>query len=91
MAKTTARALIPKNLGEGNAAAGNGNVLLGLLLQIYADLQEVKAKFDGHKHRVDNSGAGAATDITGLPVTGTTTGTPTGGTLSTVTIGLKTS
>jgi hypothetical protein len=50
-------------------------------------VNELIAQFEAHKHQVDNSGAGGASDITGLAVTGTTTGTPAGGALISLTTG----
>lgn len=83
-------AKVKKSLGFGGALVtgerGDGNSLLDILRGIADDLSEVKAKFDAHKHRVDGSALGNATDLTGLPATGTTTGTPTGGTLSTISV-----
>lgn len=38
------------------------------------------ASFNSHKHNIDGSAISGASDITGTPVTGTSTGTPAGGT-----------
>ena len=55
-------------------------VIYDLLVGIRADLADIKAKFDAHKHSFDGSQTTSA--ITGLPVTGTTSGTAAGGTTS---------
>jgi len=86
---TTVAFEIPWNLGEGGSNLSNdgGNGLLRALRSIVADLDEVKSKFDAHKHQVDGSALSATSDITGGPVTGTTTGSPDGGTVTDVTVG----
>ena len=81
---------IPWNLGDGgsNLADSEWKGLLRALRSLVEDVGAMKAAFDDHKHRVDGTAIGAATDITGIPVTGTATGTPTGGTpVPAVTIG----
>jgi hypothetical protein len=73
---------IPWNIGEGGSNLSDDGIkgLVRALRSIKEDLDTVKASFDDHQHRVDGSALSAATDITGIPVTGTATGTPTGGT-----------
>lgn len=61
--------------------------LYDLLESIITDLQDIKAKFDAHKHQLDGSALAATSDITGGPVTGAATGAPDGGTATSVAIG----
>jgi hypothetical protein len=81
---------IPWNIGEGGSNLADDGIkgLVRALRSIKEDLDTVKAAFDDHQHRVDGSALSAATDITGIPVTGTATGTPTGGTpIDAITVG----
>jgi hypothetical protein len=81
---------IPLNLGDGgsNLADSDRKGLIRALRSLVADLATLKTAFDNHKHRVDGSALAAATDITGVPVTGSATGTPTGGTaIAAITVG----
>jgi hypothetical protein len=73
---------IPLNLGDGGSNLGDSDRkgIIRALRSIVADLATIKTSFDSHLHRIDGSALSAATDITGIPVTGTETGTPTGGT-----------
>jgi hypothetical protein len=43
-------------------------------------VNDLATKFNAHKHRLDLSGGASPTAVSGVPVTGTATGTPTGGT-----------
>lgn len=81
---------IPKNLAEGGSGIADDQFqsLLRGLRSIVEDLGALKTAFDDHLHRVDGSALSATSDITGVPVTGTETGAPDGGTpIAGVTIG----
>jgi len=73
---------IPWSFADGGANLSDDEWkgLIRALRSIVEDLGALKTAFDGHLHRVDGSALSAATDITGEPVTGTETGSPTGGT-----------
>jgi hypothetical protein len=73
---------IPLNLGEGGSGLDDSDRkgIVRIFRSLVADLTAAKTAFDNHKHRIDGTALSAATDITGVPVTGTATGTPTGGT-----------
>lgn len=80
---------LKKTFGSGAAKVdrfSNDN-LYDLLKSIITDLEDIKAKFDAHKHQLDGTALAATSDITGGPVTGTTTGSPDGGTATSVAIG----
>lgn len=81
---------IPRTLGFGGAFIDNEGRKMRLFLDtIAADLLALKTAFDSHKHRYDSTVLDAATTVTGVPVTGTASGTPTGGTaIAAVTVNL---
>ncbi len=78
---------IPWNMGEGGSNLSDDGIkgLVRALRSVKEDLDQTKAIFDAHKHSFD--GSQAADSISNTPVTGTTTGSATGGTPTVIPVG----